>query len=155
MKIKSNTNMLLFRFNNYKSYNFIDEHIDVIKNNSYVWMLKAGRKSNMVKINDILEDGGLMILKAPKNNGHQYYVAKFSLVTDEEPTEQICPAYYSDILDDIYTDEQWFKVEYIKPLKDEYMDSIVLQKNNEKVKSVIEKTRTSVMFVKNTTEITV
>ena len=61
--------------------------------------------------------------------------------------------YYNDILDDLYADEQWFKIEFIKPLKEEDMNNIVLQKNNEKVESVIAKTRTAVMFVKNISEL--
>lgn len=153
MKIESNINMLLFRFNNYKMYNFIEEHLEVIKNNNYVWMLKVGRKSNMSKIKEILDNGGYMLLKAPKNHKHQYFIAKFCEVIDSEPEDKVYPTYYNDILDDLYADEQWFKIEFIKPLKEEDMNNIVLQKNNEKVESVIAKTRTAVMFVKNISEL--
>lgn len=155
MKIQSDTNMLLFRFSNYKSYDFINEHIEVIKKHSYVWMLKAGRKSNNIKINDILKDGGLMILKAPKSHGNQYYVAKFTAVLENKPDEHNYPAYYENILEELATDEQWFKIESIVPLNEKHIKSIILQKNDECVESVISKTRTSVMFVKNTKEITI
>ena len=69
MTIESNTPMLLFRFSNFGKYKFIDEHINIIRENGYVWMLKMGRKSNIDKLKLIKKAGGWIILREPKADG--------------------------------------------------------------------------------------
>ena len=53
MIIKNNTPMILFRYNNYKKKDFINEHKNVLNTNDYVWMLKLGKKSSIEKINKV------------------------------------------------------------------------------------------------------
>ncbi len=50
MKIKANTYMLLFRFSDYRKYNFIEEHKKILNIHDRVWMLKIGRKAVASKI---------------------------------------------------------------------------------------------------------
>ena len=47
--IENDTLMLLFRFSNYKKYNFIEEHKVFLKEKGYVWMMKMG-KNHMLKL---------------------------------------------------------------------------------------------------------
>ena len=43
--ISKETSMLLFRYSNYQKYRFIDEHIKIIQQLGYVWMMKMGKKT--------------------------------------------------------------------------------------------------------------
>lgn len=87
MIIDSNTEMLLFRYNNYKKHLFIDEHRSVLQREGHVWMLKLGRKTNNERIRAISEGGGWMILRAPKSEGGTSFLAKFTEMQEETPTE--------------------------------------------------------------------
>ena len=79
MIIDKDTEMLLFRFSNYKRYLFIEEHISILHDNGYVWMLKLGRRSNINKIKSISDNGGWLILREPKS---------LSLIHISEPTRR-------------------------------------------------------------------
>ena len=156
MIIDKNSEMLLFRFSNYKRFSFLQEHVSVIKNTGHVWMLKLGRQSNKNKIKDIMDSGGWMILRAPKADGGNSFLAKFSEVGDKVPADETYPTYYHEILNG--TDEefyfssaarQWFKLEKICPITDDEAASLVISKTGKKVDDVIKTTRTAVMFVKN------
>ena len=39
MIINKDTEMLLFRFSNYKRHSFINEHLSLLNNTGYVWMM--------------------------------------------------------------------------------------------------------------------
>lgn len=146
MVIEQGKSMLLFRFSNYKSTDFIKEHLQILNKDGFVWMLKLGRRSNIRKIEQIIADGGYMVLKAPKSVGGQYYIAKLYEVTETAPAVGY-PQYYSDFIYDQYGDEQWFKLGDIHEMPMESVDSLVLEKNRNKVDIVISQTRTSVMFI--------
>ena len=55
MVIKQNTEMMLFRYNNYKGYSFIKEHLSVYEKHGYVWMLKVGKRSSEEKIKRVVK----------------------------------------------------------------------------------------------------
>lgn len=153
MTIKQQTKMLLFRYNNYRKTNFIEEHKKVIDENGYVWMLKIGKKSSMEKLNKILSDGGFLVLRAPKADGSTSYLARFTEISECMPDDAAYPEYYDDFIDgegsfdfDI-SSEQWFKLESIKELKEKEADKLILEKTGKKVDAVIGTTRTAVMFI--------
>lgn len=87
MIIETNTSILLFRFSDYSKYSFIDEHLSIIKQNGYTWMLKAGRKTNTSKLQDIISQGGWIVLKAPKARGGKLYLGKFEEIRDKAPED--------------------------------------------------------------------
>ena len=158
MIIKKNTEMLLFRFNNYKSNNFIAEHNAVLEREGFVWMLKIGKRSSIEKLDIIIEQGGWLILRSPKADGSKSFLAHFSEYAENEPKEKCFPLYYREILnsisdeDTLYSSEpsyQWFKLDYLTPLDKHSAAEIVVSKSEKKVDSVVNTTRTAVMFVKN------
>ena len=75
----------------------------------------------------------------------------------------VYPEYYTEILDneddeDFYNPNavfQWFKIEMILELNDNDANNLVISKSDKKVNEVIGTTRTAVMFIKNSTDITV
>ena len=162
MTIESNTPMLLFRFSNFGKYKFIDEHINIIRENGYVWMLKMGRKSNIDKLKLIKKAGGWIILREPKADGAKSYLAHFSEIVENQPIEKKYPNYYLEIIDNpgnfittSSTSYQWFRIDMIKEMKGDEADSLVITKTEKKVNEAIGTTRTAVMFIKNNKAISV
>ena len=163
MIIKKNTQTLLFRFNNYRNHPFIKAHQEVLNEDGYVWMLKIGKRSSVAKIQAIIDCGGWLVLRSPKADGGKSYLTKFSEILEEEPLDMVYPEYYTEILDneddeDFYNPNtvfQWFKIEMILELNDNDANNLVISKSDKKVNEVIGTTRTAVMFIKNSTDITV
>lgn len=157
MLISPNTEMLLFRFNNYRKYSFINQHKEVLDKYGYVWMLKIGKRSSIDKIQSVIASGGWIVLRSPKADGSVSYIAKFSEILEEEPTEPVYPEYYNEILDneeneDYYNPNavyQWFKLENIQELSETNAETLVISKTGKKLNDVIGTTRTAVMFVRN------
>lgn len=156
MTIENNTEMVLFRFNNYKKHSFIDEHQAVLEKEGHVWMLKFGRKTDYKKLQLIIRSGGWLVLHAPKSDGGKNYLAQFTDVQENDPSDMCFPAYYKELFettdDRFYFEEssrQWFRLVSLKPLHNGEAASFVISKTGKKVEDVIKATRTAVMFVKN------
>lgn len=156
MTIEKNTEMVLFRFNNYKKHSFIDEHQDVLEKDGHVWMLKFGRKTDYKKLQLIIRSGGWLVLRAPKSDGGKSYLAQFTDVQEYDPADMSFPAYYKELFettdDRFYFKEssrQWFRLVSLKPLHNVEAASFVISKTGKKVEDVVKATRTAVMFVKN------
>ena len=156
-EIKENTQMLLFRFRDYKNTDFINEHLEIIHKEGYVWMLKVGKKTSESKLQQILNDGGWLILRSPKSDGSKMYIAHFTAFQCEEPGDMVYPTYYSDIINqdgdsEYYSEsavQQWFRLEKIIPLSETTYPCFVLSKTAAAIDDVIKTTRTAVMFVSN------
>ncbi|SEG36549.1 hypothetical protein SAMN04487934_11819 [Eubacterium ruminantium] len=149
--------MLLFRFNNYLEYSFIEEHKKILENEEYVWVMKVGRLCKQSRLDNITHNGGYIILKAPKNDGNRYYIGKYTEVLNSFPdNEQFMPEYYKSMKENgdlIGLEIQCFKVCCIKELDNEVLNKIVLSVNDRNVSDVISQTRTAVMFVYNTEDL--
>lgn len=154
--INKETTMLLFRYSNYRKYSFIDEHMKIIHNLKYVWMMKMGKKTSIEKIKSIIKSGGYIVFKAPVADGSHFYIGKFVDFREELPNdEKHMPKYYSEIVEDINfwdAPTQFFKLVDIVPLNEEYAAALRLEKNKKKVLDVINETRTAVMFIENEKE---
>lgn len=156
MTINENTEMLLFRFSNYRKNAFIKEHQEVLEENGYTWMLKIGKRSSISKLYAIKKEGGWIILRSPKADGSVSYIARFTDIKEEEPEDSIYPRYYNEIFEnedeDYYSTKavyQWFKIDKLVKLADTDVKSLVVSKSGKTVNEVIGTTRTAVMFIKN------
>ena len=158
MIIEKETEMLFFRFNNYRKYSFYKEHLSIINEKGCVWMLKVGKRSSMDKLTTIAEHGGWLVLRSPKSDGSKSYLAKYTKVIESTPTDACYPAYYQEVINEITdTDQyymrapsfQWFRIISIEPLDNNVCESLVVSKTGKKVDEVIKTTRTAVMFIKN------
>ena len=158
MTINKYTDMLLFRFNNYKYHLFIDEHLSVLNSRGHVWMLKIGKRTSVNKLKGILKSGGWLVLRSPKADGSKSYLTRFSEVIEDTPEDGIFPEYYKNIFDGInkgdlyYTSNpcyQWFRIESIEPIDTTVADALVVAKSGKRVNDIISATRTAVMFIKN------
>lgn len=162
MTISENTEMLLFRFSNYRKYSFIKEHKLVLDENGYVWMLKMGKRSSISKLLTVKEAGGWLVLRSPKAEGSMSFIAKFSNISEDVPESCVYPKYYSQILkneDENYnnfnTTYQWFKIEKLIEMKESDVKKLVIAKTGKSVDEVIRTTRTAVMFIRNEQEINI
>lgn len=155
MVISAGTEMMLFRFSNYKRYKFIEEHEKIIKGKGYVWMLKNGKRSSIQKIKDVQDQGGWLILRSPKADGGVGFLAHFTEISENDPKDAVVPTYYSELLNDENLDmnyggkHQWFKIDSIKHLNSEISENLILNTSGNRVADVIDTTRTAVMFVHN------
>ena len=151
--ICQNTKMLLFRYSNYQKHRFIDEHLKIIQNAGYVWMMKMGKKTSVEKIQTIIKDGGYIVLKAPVADGSGFYIGRFVAFSESLPDdEKHMPEYYATIVDDINfwdAPTQFFKLTDIIPLDEKYVNAFRLEKNKKRVVDVVNETRTAVMFIEN------
>lgn len=160
MQIEAQTDMLLFRYKSYAKTDFINEHISILKDNGYVWMLKVGKRTSLDRINHILKAGGWMILRSPKVDGSKFYLAKFTEMSEDEPEDNVYPEYYQEILDDddnlVFEtlNYQWFKITMLIELDEVYSKTLCMSNTNKKVIDVIDTTRTAVMFIRNESAIT-
>lgn len=152
--IKKNTPMLLFRFNNYLDYSFVEEHKRILENEEYVWMMKTGRLCKQSRLDNVTENGAYIILKAPKKDGNKYYIGRYLEVVNYLPDDEQCmPAYYKHMkenVDLIGLEIQNFKLCTIEKVKNKDIEKLVLSINSRKVSEVISETRTAVMFIYNT-----
>ena len=159
MIIPEKTQMLLLRYSNYGKNNFIEEHLKVIRESGFVWMMKIGKRTNIIKINEVLEQGGYLVLKSPKRDGEKYYLARFVEVKECPPDDDNhTPKYYTDIYrDGLLADAsaQTFKLVEVTELNDELVRTLRLKLNGKPVSEVIKETRTSVMFIENDKELIV
>ena len=158
MIIDKFTDMLLFRFSNYKNHLFIDEHLSVLNNRGYVWMLKIGKRTSVSKLKGIMKNGGWLVLRSPKADGSKNYLARFTEIIEDAPEDGVYPKYYKEIFDgidrgDLYNVSdpcyQWFRIESIESIDATVVDSLVVAKSGKKVNDIINTTRTAVMFIKN------
>ena len=150
MIIPENTEMMLFRYSNYHGFSFIEEHMKVVSNSGYVWMLKTGRKSK-VDLYIPQKDNTYLVLKSPKSEGSKYYISKVLEIKDTEPLEKLYPEYYAQFRKTIFYhhDEQWFKLKWIKEIDQKDANSLTLIRSGKKVSEVVSQTRTAFLFVKN------
>ena len=160
MVIRAGDTILLIRYNNYKKMDFIEEHNKIAKENNYVWMLKAGRKLVKKKLDKVKNESSIVILKAPKNVGGQYYYAKIiDYQYGEREKDGFSPDYYSNLVDDeklwqiVSLDGTWLKLGEIKPLKSEFVDSFSLLSNGKDVKEVISSTMSSTLYITSNKDI--
>ncbi len=157
MIIPPNSNMMLFRYNDYARTNFITEHQKIVDQYGYVWMMRLGKRTSPEKLKSVTESGAHIILKSPKKNGDHYYLAHYLEIISELPDDSIhMPAYYSKLIQDGYlydTSVQVFKVDYILEMTPEQASCLRLSLNGKPVYEVIKQTRTAVMFIENQEQI--
>ncbi len=155
MLIEKGKRMLLLRFSNYKKYDFIECHKDLIEKNGFVWMIKMGKPLPKPNLDSVVNDGGTLILKAPKSCGGNLYIAKILECYNGIPSEEMTfPAYYHVMEkdDNIWMlgyslDGSWFKITDLSILSNEDASRIRLISNGKLAVDVLDSTRTSVMYV--------
>lgn len=156
MEIQPKKKMLLLRYNNYKNNDFIEAHNGVVDKNGYSWMLKIGKDITKFKLEQVMSDGGLLILKAPKSAGGLYYISTIiEYYFGENKKDMVFPGYYHDMVNDVNLwqmsglEGSWLKVERIVPLPDGFEKNLTLVSNSKKVDEVVKRTRSSMLYVQS------
>ena len=159
MILKANSKVLVLRFNNYKKWNFIEEHTRILNSTKYVWILKAGKYIKEHQIEDVLRNGGNLILKEPKKDGGKYYYLHIcDFYNGNVEDEFNFPQYYYEMLDDYeyYTMEElsgtWIKVDYLKQLENG-LDRLRLISNDKGLDETISSTRSALLYAYSNTDI--
>lgn len=156
MEICKGSNILLFRFGNYWTDDFIREHKSIIDKTGYVWMCKQGKRSSIEIIRSIILDGGCIVLKEPDKCGGKYYIGHFTDITEDQPNDiSHFPTYYLRELRLNRTRAQWIKIDKLYLLPSCYVEALYLQKSGKKLKNQINRTSSAVMYITNTEAIRV
>lgn len=152
--VEPNSYNLLLRYNNYKKTDFIQEHLACLKSTDHVWILKTGKQLPQAKIKMVLDNGGVVILRAPQSAGGKYYLAHIVESFNGDPSPDMeFPEYYYDMLDDenLWTVESvsgtWFKVDQIEDMPEEAIIHLRLISNGKLADEVIKTTRSATMYV--------
>lgn len=150
MIIKANIPILVIRYSQINNISFIEEHEKIINENRFTWMLKTGKKIPDSSLDKVKDNGGFIILKAPKGVGGKFYVAHVLECNNGMPkSEYIYPNYYNNITSDFLAeplDGTWFKVEKLEQLPLEKAENLLLCKNKKRIIDVIAITRTAVLY---------
>lgn len=156
MILKAEKTSLLLRINNYKNKDFIEEHNKIIQKYGYVWMLKAGRKLVQSKLDTVMNDSAVLILKAPKKTGGGYFYTSINeYCIGKERPDMIYPDYYKELIDDeVYwqvesLDGTWLKIGEIKSLPEEKVSKLKLLSNGKLVCDVVGTTMSATLYVKS------
>ncbi len=151
MYVNMDKEMIVVRFLTFKNFDFIEEHSDVLKKNKIVWMLKTGKYIPAPVLDEIINNGGMMILKAPKKLGGKYYMTHFCEYYHGNAKESmVFPEYYYQLpteYDKSPLDGTWLKIDRIHELTNEYVHRLRLCSNGKRIDEVVKQTRTSVMYV--------
>ena len=151
MEICKDSKILLFRFSNYWTDDFIRDHKSIIDRTGYVWMCKQGKRSSLEIVASIIRDGGCIVLKEPDKCGGKYYIGHFTEITEDQPDDiSHFPTYYLRELHLYRTRAQWLKINEIHLLPSSYVESLYLQKSGKKLKDQINRTSSAVMYITNT-----
>lgn len=156
IEIEQSKNILLFRFSNYKRYDFVLEHNKVVEKNGFSWVLKNGKIPDSRKIQKVLDDGGWIVIKTPKASGNKFYITQMTEYSSEAPKNNIYPAYYSSFISDQYGESNsgiWMKIGQIISINEAVANTLVLANGGKPVMDVINRTMTSFMFVNSTEKI--
>lgn len=156
MFIIKEKNMLLLRYSNYKSFNFLKEHEDVLKKNKCFWMMKVGKNIPEKKLEALYKQGGTLILRSPKSAGGKYYALNVEGCFIGEATENMTfPEYYCEMLKDENfwqlesLNGTWFKINKIDLIADKYIPHFYLISNGKKAEEVLSRTRSSMLYIKS------
>ena len=151
MDILAEKRMMVIRYTPFKKFDFIEEHAKLIAQQQSVWMLKIGRKIPETAITKIIDEGGNVVLKAPKSAGGDFYLAHCCASHQGRRLKNmVFPEYYLFIDGDFDRDPldgTWLKIDRLESLSEHYSDRLYLCSNGKKLNDIISTTRTSVLYV--------
>ena len=105
MKVERGAVCPLIKIKSPTGFDFYSEHIQLIKENGYVWFCRFG-KSNMKK--ETLEQcAPYIIIKESGIKDGGVYIAKYSEITETPSLAKVVPLYYSKMNQ---IPSMWFKV---------------------------------------------
>ena len=151
MVIKKESNCLFIRIPDFLKYNAIEEHIKIIKEKGFTWLLKLGNYPNRDFMKKFMLDGGFLIVKSTPRNGNKFYVFKVeSIDYDNDCT---FPLYYDELLDyygytpsDVKKNFLWLKVVEYKELPVNLMDAFITLSNKKPMINAIMRSRAAQIY---------
>lgn len=157
MIIKKDERLLVLRIGEYKKYSFIDEHANVIRKHGFVWMLKLGKAIPNGALDNTIGINSVVLLREPKRVGGKLFLCKCTEYRNGEVLPNyLFPTYYEEMFSEYYwlsSSGTWLCLTSIIPLDEEYYDTLVMAQSGKPLIQVLNETRTSMMYVKNTIDI--
>ena len=154
MIVNQNQLGLLMRYSNYRSHSFIGELMGIIASKGYTWFFKVGKAVPQNKLENIIKQGGFILLKGPKSDGDLYFYAHVIEAINGTPKNSMSyPAYYSAMVKDetMWMIESlegtWMKTDCICPLTAKEVSHLFLASNNKSLNVAVHSTRSATMYV--------
>ena len=154
IEIKKGTPLLLVRYNKYKKYDFVQEHEKCLGSKHNAWMLKTGKRMPEIKLKEIMDGGGWLILRSPKSSGGIYCLAHVVSTYYGEPDLSMhSPDYYNEMMvdDSLWMFDSlvgtWFEIDSFCLVNDDFKNHLQLISNRKYVEDVIKTTRSATLYV--------
>lgn len=150
MKADEKKKILVLRFSDYKKYDFIQEHRNIIEREGATWFLKLGKPVPQKTLEEILAGSKGLILKAPKVQGGKYFYCKMLDAQNTKPNSvMVYPDYYHELMEDMFWfsfEGTWIKVDGFRELKDDEISKLRLVSNDRLLSEVLQQTRTTMLY---------
>lgn len=151
MIIEKNQKCLVIRVSNFKRYNFIDEHKELVERDGFTWMLKCGKRIPEKALSEIQRSGGHLIVKTPKKQDEAYYYAHLCNFSNDEPPSRLSyPKYYEEIVQENEENSlsgTWLKIDSLEVIGSQLIDHFRLVSNSHQLRDVVQATRTPFLYV--------
>ena len=139
MRIKKNDKVFVLRYND----NFITDsmglHKAICDELGYCWYGKAGKKPNVERIANYIEDGEPKILFYSRKARYIGNLTEFSVVAPEIGF----PDYYGKSM---WKPSSWFKVTGLEELESDILEKLVIDSTGKSMKETINSSMTSFYF---------
>jgi len=147
MEIKQGQLVLLVRYSSIFQKDPIEDHINILKKNGYVWYGKYGASPSRKTIDQIKDSGFYyVILYSPKLGS---YLAKIDLIQKIKP-ENGMPDYYGDYC---YAFSLYFRIIQLVKLNPNFYTSFVTDSSNEPASFSINQSMSGMFILRKETNI--
>lgn len=147
MEIKKDTECIFFKFIDYGTLSYVDEHKKVLDEKGTVSFIKLGKAVNHIKAQRVIDsNGGIIFRGSNKRNEGKYYYAH--LVKFETFNDKLnCPKYYDELYEPEKRNSDCFEVDSIIEIPKEKINDFVTI-SNEKPLVTSSKARIPFIYVK-------
>lgn len=122
--------------------------------------MKGGKSLPERRIQKIMDNGGVLILKEPKSNGGKYYITSIlEMKNGIVNNEMVYPSYYDEMVNDYdciaidSLDGTWIKINYLNVIDDLALNHIRLVSNKMPLDEVMASTRSTLLYVESDMDI--
>ena len=155
IEIKQGADLLLLRYNDYKKYDFIEEHQKIIDEHGFTWIYKIGRSITKRKLKKVMNESGQLLLRSPKTKGGKIYISPILEYAYGMPkNDYVFPEYYQELVADDREwrmqslEGSWLKIGTIEEVPIEESKKIRLISNGKPVLEVLDATMSSMLYVR-------
>lgn len=158
--INKDTAVLVMKVNNYKEFDFFNQHQCMLNQLGFVWTLKFGKRIPENRLKSILEQGGHILFRGSKASGRRCYYARFNAMYEGKPKPDMeYPAYYNQMVSDpaLWSVDDisgtWIRIVEMTEVESSILKDFVLMSNGRTLDEALNTSMTSVIYAKSNTSL--